>query len=82
MAGRGGEMSKIRPDYGYTFGDGRVITNLLEGETIRCADHVSKKALREWCEENLNICNSSDSSRCYRVIYEEILDQFCKEGES
>lgn len=47
------------------------------------ADHVSKKALREWCEEKLkrlSILRSMDHNY-FEKFSAELLDQFCKEGE-
>ena len=44
------------------------------------ADHVSKKALREWCEKN-----HWDDFICPEIKLlnmTKLLDQFCKEGES
>lgn len=47
------------------------------------SDHVSKKALREWCEEKLkrlSILRSMDHNY-FEKFSAELLDQFCKEGE-
>ena len=52
-------------------------------------DHVSKKALREWCEKRISewmplVEHPAFSVKPEGVINEMnlILDQFCKEGES
>lgn len=52
---------------------------------LPASDHVSKKALREWCEYEILRLELEDGRSQYEygsmATYREILDQFCKEGE-
>lgn len=45
--------------------------------TDYCADHVSKKELREWCEKELEADHAYFSGGLLRVI----LEKFCKEED-
>lgn len=47
------------------------------------SDHVSKKALREWCEGYLESTKKSTALHeiCTGNFVRQLLDQFCKEGE-
>jgi hypothetical protein len=50
---------------------------------LKDKDHVSKKALREWCEKKLkrlSILRNMDHSY-FEKFSAELLDQFCSEGE-
>jgi hypothetical protein len=85
MAGRGGEMSDLCDQRMQNLMDaGEYQMNEYEKRIDELeADYVSKKALREWCENCLNIYEGKKDfySQSHQSIFEIILDQFCKEGE-
>jgi hypothetical protein len=47
------------------------------------SDHVSKQALREWCEEIINSMNRSVALHelSAQFFIRTLLEKFCKEGE-
>lgn len=68
MAGRGGEMSEENEINSYDM--------LAYYAKLMREDYVPKKALREWCEFEINNPAFTDVS-----ILTRILDRFCKEAE-
>lgn len=68
-----------KKNYGYTFKDGGVVTDLLDGKIVHCADHVSKSELRAWCEDRIGERSKEyDYSQGAYDVYYVILKRFCK----
>ena len=65
-----------------------IISIIEKNYPTQQEDHVSKKALREWCEvfttRPFSVGDNEDKAidRVIRMIMSELLEKFCKEGES
>lgn len=58
-----------------------LIDYIYENKALK-ADHVSKKALREWCENSMGEMTSEyDYAQGQHDVCYTILSKFCKEGK-